>query len=44
MSLLESAKTPNVVYFSKNPSLYATIIAEILQMRLKVKGQMKGVD
>jgi DNA polymerase elongation subunit (family B) len=44
LSLLESDQTPRTAYFSKTPSLYATIIAEILQKRLDVKAQMKHVD
>lgn len=37
LDLIKAVETPNIVYFSKVPSINATIIAEILQMRLDIK-------
>lgn len=42
--LIQASETPNIVYFSKDSSLYATIVAEILQKRLDVKASMKGTS
>ncbi len=44
MELITASESPNVVYFSKDTSLYATIVAEILQKRLDVKASMKGTN